>query len=129
MSSPYTHKNVTEVTDAAPQFGFADTQESRFGRDEVDAERTGFAHHYFKPGCRQPFGHRHEQAEEVYFIVSGSGRMKLDDEVLELQPRDVVRVSPAVTRAFEAGDDGLEVLAFGAYHAGDGEVIQGWWSD
>lgn len=129
MSTPYTHKNVADVTDAAPQFGFAETQESRFGREEVDAERTGFAHHYFKPGCRQPFGHRHEQAEEVYFVVSGSGRVKLDDDVVELKPRDVVRVSPSVMRGFEAGEDGLEVLAFGTYHAGDGEVVQGWWSD
>jgi len=42
---------------------------------------------------------------------------------------DAVRVSPAVTRAFEAGPDGLEVLAFGPHHEGDGELIPGWWSD
>jgi mannose-6-phosphate isomerase-like protein (cupin superfamily) len=129
MSASYTHKNVADVADSAPGFGFAETQESRFGRKEVDAERTGFTHHYFKPGSRQPFGHRHEQAEEVYFVLSGSGRMKLDDEIVELQPRDIVRVSPSVMRAFEAGDEGLEVVAFGTHHPGDGEVVQGWWSD
>jgi hypothetical protein len=62
-------------------------------------------------------------------VLSGSGRLKLDDDILELARLDAVRVSPAVTRAFEAGPDGLEVLAFGPHHEGDGELIPGWWSD
>ena len=125
----YTHKNIAEVADAAPRFGVADSQESRFARDDFDAAHTGFTHHRFKPGKRQNFGHRHVQAEEIYFVVSGSGRMKLDDEIVELGERDLVRVSPGVTRAFEAGDEGLEVLAFGPHHANDGEVVPDWWQD
>jgi mannose-6-phosphate isomerase-like protein (cupin superfamily) len=129
MTSPYSHKNITEVADAAPAFGVADTQESRFAAEDFGAEHTGFTHHRIKPGKRQGFGHRHDQAEEVYFIVSGSGRMKLDDEIVELGERDVVRVSPQVTRSFEAGKEGLEILAFGPHHPNDGEVLQGWWQD
>jgi mannose-6-phosphate isomerase-like protein (cupin superfamily) len=127
MRPTYTHKNVTDVADAAPALGAADSQESRFASDDFDTDRTGFTHHTFKPRQRQAFGHRHDEAEEVYFVVSGSGRMKLDDEIVELKPRDAVRVAPTVIRAFEAGPDGLEVLAFGARHEGDGEIIQGWW--
>ena len=128
MRPSFTHKNLGEVTDAAPAFGFADTQESRFASRDFGCEQTGFSHHYFKPGQRQGFGHRHERAEEVYFIVSGSGRMKLDEEIVELKPRDVIRVAPAVTRAFEAGEDGLEVLAFGQLLTSDrGEIVEDWW--
>jgi mannose-6-phosphate isomerase-like protein (cupin superfamily) len=78
---------------------------------------------------RQPFGHRHDKAEEVYVVIAGSGRVKLDDEIVDIAGRDAVRVAPGVMRAFEAGSDGMELLAFGAHHDGDGEVVQGWWSD
>jgi len=130
VSSSYTHKNIATVKDAAPDFGLGENQEARFATGDLDAESTGFSHHRVKPGKRQGFGHRHDDAEEVYFVVSGSGRMKLDDDILDLKERDVVRVDAGLTRAFEAGDDGLEVLAFGARHAEDkGEIIQDWWQD
>jgi len=68
-------------------------------------------------------------AEEVYIVIGGSGRLKLDDEVIAVEALDAIRVAPGVVRAFESGPDGLEVLAVGARHDGDGELIQGWWSD
>jgi mannose-6-phosphate isomerase-like protein (cupin superfamily) len=104
-------------------------QEARFAKGDLDAEKTGVSHQRLKPGQRNPFGHRHEQAEEVYVVIGGSGRMKLDDEIIEVERLDAIRVSPEVIRAFEAGDEGIEVLAVGARHDGDGEVIPGWWSD
>ena len=126
----YTHMSVLDVEDAAEKFGMGESQESRFAHADFDAEQTGFSFHRIKPGKRQPFGHRHDGAEEVYFVVSGRGRMKLDDDILELSPREAVRVAPGVMRAFEAGPDGLEVLAFGPRHSEDqGEVVMGWWSD
>lgn len=100
---------------------------SRVASADFDAQATGFAHHIFKPGRSQAFGHRHERAEDVYFVVAGSGGMKLDDDIIELKPRDVVRVAPTVVRAFEAGRDGLEVVAFGPRHEGDGELVDDWW--
>jgi mannose-6-phosphate isomerase-like protein (cupin superfamily) len=78
---------------------------------------------------RQTFGHRHERAEEVYVVLSGSGRVKVDDAVAEIGQLDAIRVAPAVTRAFEAGADGLELLVFGPRRRGDGEVLAGWWDD
>jgi mannose-6-phosphate isomerase-like protein (cupin superfamily) len=129
MRLPFTHKKLTDVKDSAPEFQMGEIQEARFARGDLDAERTGVSHHRLKPGKRTPFGHKHEQAEEVYVVIAGSGRMKLDDEIIEVERLDAIRVSPEVVRAFEAGDEGLEVLAVGARHDGDGEVIPGWWSD
>jgi mannose-6-phosphate isomerase-like protein (cupin superfamily) len=128
--APYTHKQLADVKDVAPEFGFAETNESRFPNDDLQTAQTGLSYHRIKPGKRQPFGHRHDEAEDVYVVVAGSGRVKLDDDVVELKPLDAVRVSAGVTRAFEAGDNGLEFLAFGPRRPDDrGEVIQGWWAD
>jgi mannose-6-phosphate isomerase-like protein (cupin superfamily) len=125
----YTLKNLNEVKDSAPDFGLGDYQETRFANDDLDAEGTGVSHQRLRAGKRSPFGHRHENAEEVYVVVAGSGRAKLDDDIVELEHLDALRVAPGVTRAFEAGPEGLEILAVGARHEGDGEIIQGWWSD
>src|SRR5437660_155342 len=97
----YTIKNLREVENVAPKFGFEAVQEARFAHHELDAESTGLAFHIVKPGCRQAFAHRHEQAEEIYVVLSGSGRVKLDDEVREVRQMDAIRVAPAVTRSFE----------------------------
>lgn len=129
MSTPYTLIRLTEVKDSAQEFGVGEGMEARFAKDDLDAERTGVSHHRLKPSMRQPFGHRHEQAEEVYVVLGGSGRMRLDDEVIEVEPLDAIRVAPNVTRAFEAGPGGIEVLAVGAHHKGDGEIVPGWWTD
>jgi mannose-6-phosphate isomerase-like protein (cupin superfamily) len=125
----YTKMNLTETVDSAPQFGLEEIGEAHFAREELDAQTTGFSFHVLRPGKRQPFGHRHDRAEEVYVVVSGGGRMRLDDEVIDISELDAIRVEPSVLRAFEAGDDGLSVLAFGARHDKDGEVVNGFWKD
>ena len=86
-------------------------------------------HHRIRPGSRQGFAHRHEQAEEAYVVLSGSGRVKLEDQILELRPLDALRVDPPVLRCFEAGPEGMKVLAFGPRHPADGEVVNDWWRD
>lgn len=129
MHLPFTHKKLTDVKDSAPEFGIGEIQEARFAKDDLDAERTGLSHLRLKPGKRSPFGHKHEEAEEVYIVIAGSGRMKLGDEIIEVETLDAIRVSPEVIRAFEAGDEGLEVIAAGSRHDGDGEIVQDWWSD
>ena len=126
---PFTITRLTDVEDMAAKHGFSDTHETRFASDDLDAKRTGVSHHRLRPGKRQPFGHRHDDAEEVYVVLSGSGRMKLDDEIVEISELHAIRVAPGVIRAFEGGPDGIELLAFGARHERDGEVIQGWWTD
>ena len=129
MAAAFTRKKLTDVKDSAPGFGYDELQEARFATGDLEAEDTGVSHHRVKPGKRQGFGHRHEKAEEVYVVVAGSGRVKLDDEIVELGLLDAVRVAPTVTRAFEGGPDGIEYIAFGARHEGDGEIVPGWWTD
>ena len=80
-----------------------------------------------KPGQREAFAHRHRTAEEIYVVLAGTGRVKLDEELVELAPLDAVRVSPGVARSFEAGPDGLQVLIFGPHVEGDGEIIHNFW--
>jgi mannose-6-phosphate isomerase-like protein (cupin superfamily) len=124
----YAIKNLREVQDVAPKFGFSEVQEARFPREDLNAETIGLAFHRVRAGRRQAFAHRHEQAEEIYVILAGSGRIKLGDEIREIGPLDAIRVAPHVARAFEAGAEDLELLAFGPRHAGDGEVIrEGFW--
>jgi mannose-6-phosphate isomerase-like protein (cupin superfamily) len=127
MPGSFTLIKLTEVEDSAPKFGLGDDLEARFARNDLDAEHTGVSLERLKPGKRTPFGHRHEKAEEIYVVLSGSGRLKLDEEIVEVEAMDAIRVAPEVTRAFEAGDHGIEVLAFGPRADGDGEVIPGWW--
>ena len=129
MAAPFTVKNLAEVDDSAPKFGFAEVQEARFANDELEAEQTGVSYQRVKPGKRQAFAHRHERAEEVYVVLGGSGQAKLEDQLVELRALDAIRVAPGVTRAFQAGPDGLELLAFGPRHDGDGDVLPGWWSN
>jgi mannose-6-phosphate isomerase-like protein (cupin superfamily) len=125
----YTVKKLTDVEDSAVKGGFSEVQEARFATKDLDSEQTGVSHHRVKPDKRQAFAHKHDEAEEVYVVLAGSGRMKLDDDIIDVSVLDAIRVSPGVTRMFEAGPDGLEVLAVGARHEGDGEVLPGWWSD
>lgn len=126
----FTHKNLEDVKDSAAEFGFGEVQESRFATGDFDLTQAGFSFHRIKPGKRQPFGHRHDDAEEVYVVIRGSGNAMLGSEPLELKLYDAVRVDPGVTRAFEAGTDGLEIIAFGQRHADDkGEMLDGWWGD
>lgn len=129
MRNPFTHKKLNEVEDSAAGHGHGDTMEARFAGGDLEAEQTGFSFHRIKPGKRQPFGHKHDDAEEVYVVVRGDGLLKLDDEIIEVETLDAIRVSPEVMRAFEAGDDGLEVIVFGQRHDGDGEINPGFWSE
>lgn len=129
MSAPYTIKNLEQIPDSAAKFGFGEIGEARFPNDDLAAESTGLSHHRLHPDRRQAFGHRHDEAEEVYVVLAGAGRIKLDDEIVEIGALDAIRVAPGVTRCFEAGSEGLELLAFGPRHQGDAEMIPGWWSD
>jgi mannose-6-phosphate isomerase-like protein (cupin superfamily) len=126
----YAKKNLREVEDMAVKHGFSETQEARFAREDLAAEAIGLSYHVVRPGKRQAFAHRHDGSEEIYVVLSGGGRLKLDDEIIEVGTMDAVRVAPQTARAFEAGDEGLELLAFGQHDPEDsGEIIQDFWGD
>jgi uncharacterized cupin superfamily protein len=126
-TSGYTTINLDDVKDSAVPNGFAHRWEARVAREPLGAQRTGITYFRLRAGRRSPFSHRHDQAEEIYVILEGSGKIKLDDEVIDVHPRDAIRVSPHVARAFEAGPDGLEFLATGSHHPGDGEPVDDPW--
>ena len=128
----YTIKNLkTDVDDQAPNFGLAPDLEARMARVPLELENFGLSYQRLAPNFRVPFGHTHNLQEEAYVVVSGSVRVKLDDEIHELTQWDVVRVPKDTMRSFEAGPEGVELLAIGAPNTGPGDanVEQGWWSD
>ena len=130
--SGYTKLNLREdVANSAEKFGMGDVLEAHFARDDLQATQFGLSLQLLKPNQRMPFGHDHNQQEEVYVIVGGGGRLKLDDEILEVGQWDAIRIAPEVIRNLEAGLDGLQVVAFGAPNLGLGDANQkmGWWVD
>jgi quercetin dioxygenase-like cupin family protein len=122
----YTRVNLKEVDDSAAD---SPDLEARFARKYLDSEHLGVSYFRYGPGFRSPIGHSHREQEEAYVVVAGSGSVRLDDEVVELQQWDVVRVSPSVVRGFEGGPDGLELIAIGADRpeGGDGVRVAEWW--
>ena len=110
----YTVKNLRDVEDMAPKFGLDAVQEARFAWRELNAERTGFSLMGVKPGQRQGDAHSHDEAEEIYVVLSGSGRIKLDDEILDVHPLDAIGIAPGVARVLEGGPDGIEDLPVGS---------------
>jgi mannose-6-phosphate isomerase-like protein (cupin superfamily) len=127
MGPGYSKINLSSVEDAAVANGFSHRWEARGARIALGAAETGATHFRLLPGKRSPFAHRHAKAEEIYVILGGSGVVKLDDEITEVRPLDAIRVSPEVVRAFEAGPDGLEFLAFGPHYEADGEPVADPW--
>jgi mannose-6-phosphate isomerase-like protein (cupin superfamily) len=125
----YSKKNLHDVEDSAARHGLSETQEARFARRELGAEQTGLNFLTVKPGKREGFAHRHRTAEEIYVVIAGAGRVKLDDDIVELAALDAVRVSPGVTRSFEAGPEGLQVLVFGPHVESDGEIVEDFWEN
>ena len=124
----FTVKNLRDVDNSAADSGTG--LEARFARKHLDSDHLGVSYFRYDPNFRTPFGHRHREQEEAYVVVAGSGRAKLDDEVIELSEWDVLRVSPEVVRSFEGGPEGLALIAVGndRPEGGDGEMVQEFWT-
>ena len=127
--SNYAKVNLLELEDSvgdrAPEI------EGRFGRTALGSRDLGVSHFRYAPGFRAESGHRHREQEEAYVVVAGSGRVRLDDEIRDVRRWDVIRVAPEVVRAFEAGPDGLELIAVGGPkpEGGDGVRSDSRWPD
>ena len=128
----YTKLNLKQdVEDMAPKFELSPGLESHFARAPLALEHSGVSLYKFAPGFRTPFGHRHGEQEEVYVVAEGNARLKIEDDILELEQWDAVRIPGPAMRCLEGGPDGAEVIAFGAPNTGnqDAEMVPGWWSD
>jgi quercetin dioxygenase-like cupin family protein len=126
----YTVQNLREVENQGVRFGLDENDiQMRMGKDPLECEHCGVSYIRLGPGWRTPFGHTHNQQEEIYILVNGSARMKLEDEVIEMQPFTAVRVSRETMRAYEGGPDGAELIVIGAPRTGpgDADTTPGWW--
>jgi mannose-6-phosphate isomerase-like protein (cupin superfamily) len=135
LSVPFTLTNLKQdLEDVGPRFDGAPDLEFRLATAALELERSGLGYQRIPPGYRFPYGHTHKTQEEVYVVVRGSGRMKLDDDIVDITEWDAVRVPPGTWRGYEAGPDGLEILVIGAPHLGDAprEDVEGqrdWWAN
>jgi mannose-6-phosphate isomerase-like protein (cupin superfamily) len=127
----YTKTNLrSDVENQAPKFDMPSEMEARFARTPIEGETLGLSLMTLAPNFRIPFGHKHEGQEEVYVVVRGSGRIKVEDEVVEVGEWDAVRFGKDTMRNVEAGPEGIEYVAFGAGEdPRDAEMAPGWWKD
>ena len=127
----YTKKNLRgDVENQAPNFGMPEEIEARFGRSALEGETLGLSLFKLAPNFRIPFGHKHEGQEEVYVVVRGSARIKVEDEIVELGQWDAIRLDKDTMRNVEAGPEGVEYIAFGAgTDPTDAEMAPHWWTD
>ena len=132
---PFTRTNLkTDLEDLGSNFDGAQDLEFRHASKALGLEQSGLSYQRIPPGYRFPYGHTHHRQEEVYVVMRGGGRMKLDDEIVEIGEWDVVRVPPGTWRGYEGGSEGLEILVFGAPNLGenprdDVEGQRDWWAD
>ena len=128
--SAYTIKNIMEIQESASTR--APGIHARFARSHIDSEHIGLTRIAYDPDTRSPMGHSHLAQEEVYLVLAGSGRIKLNSDILDLKPWDVVRIAPATIRGLQSGPDGLDLIAIGSARSGGGDGIaapEGWWND
>ena len=131
----FTRKNIKEdLEDIGSKFDGAPDLEFRLATLALGLEQSGLGYQRVPAGYRFPYGHTHKQQEEVYVVLRGGGRMKVDDEIFELKAYDSVRVAPGAWRGYEAGPEVLEILVIGAPNLGESprEDVEGrrdWWAD
>jgi mannose-6-phosphate isomerase-like protein (cupin superfamily) len=132
---PFTRQNLqADLEDIGSVFDGHPDLEFRTATKALELKESGLTHQRVPPGYRFPYGHTHRTQEEIYVVVRGSGRMKIDEEIVDLAERDAVRVPPGSWRGYEAGPEGLELLVIGAPSLGDAprDDVEGerdWWSD
>jgi mannose-6-phosphate isomerase-like protein (cupin superfamily) len=127
----YTKVNLKDIEDQAPTGGLSPGLKAHFARVPLGLEKSGISYYRIAPNFRIPFGHKHSEQEEVFLVVDGSARVRVDDDVVELEPWDAIRVPTGAMRGLEAGPEGAEVIAFGAPNTqnADVDMTPGWWTD
>jgi mannose-6-phosphate isomerase-like protein (cupin superfamily) len=128
----YSVENLKEVQNQGENFGIDPSElQLRMAKDPLECANAGISYLKLGPDFRVPFGHTHKTQEEIYVLITGSGRMKIGDDVIELEPFTAVRVAPETPRGYEGGPEGAELIVIGAPRtgSGDADVTPGWWSD
>ena len=128
----YTVQNLKEIDNQGVNFGLDENDiQLRMAKDPLECADCGLTYMRLGPGWRTPFGHNHKTQEEIYILVNGSARMKLEDKLVDMKPFTAVRVSPETMRSYEGGFEGAELIVIGTPRTGggDADIVQGWWSD
>lgn len=74
---------------------------------------------HLPPNEGYTFMHSHTEQEEVYIVVEGKGLMAIEDQLLPLEPGDLVRISPHAKRALKADEtSALFIICAGGVVAG-----------
>src|SRR5262249_25349140 len=132
---PFTLTNFkADLEDLGSNFNGPPELEFRHASKALGLAHCGLSYQRIPPDYRFPVRHTHKTQGAGYVVVRGGGRMKLDDEIVEVAEWDAVRVPPGTWRGYEAGPEGLEILVIGAPHLGenpreDVEGRRGWWAD
>jgi mannose-6-phosphate isomerase-like protein (cupin superfamily) len=128
---PFTLRNIKDDLEDIGS-SFAPDLEFRRATEALELEKSGLSYQRVPPGCRFPYGHTHKKQEEVYVVLRGSGRMKVDDEIVDLKEWDAMRVPAGTWRGYEAGPEGLDILVIAAPSEAQSEDVEGkrdWWVD
>jgi mannose-6-phosphate isomerase-like protein (cupin superfamily) len=126
----YTKTNLRDVEDQAPRFGMPAEMQARFARSALHGESLGLSLFTLEPGFRIPFGHKHESQEEIYVVIHGSARIRVEDDIVDVGELEAIRFDKGTMRAVEAGPDGVEYVAFGAgTDPSEVEMDQDFWAD
>ena len=127
--SGYTKVNLRDDVQDMAKGNMPPGIEAHFAKGALDCEKSGVTYFKLEPDFHPPFGHRHEEQEEVYVVISGSARVKAGDDIVELAQFDAIRVPGAMPRGMEAGPDGAEIIAIGAPNTDnkDAEMLPDFW--
>jgi quercetin dioxygenase-like cupin family protein len=124
MTDSFRKINFEEIEDIAGEWGIAEAGEARYIHHQVGAQRIGLTRYRLSADRRLGYGHSHREAEEMYVVLEGAGRAKVDDSVIDLANGDILRVAPECVREFEAGPDGMVLLATGIAAGDDVKAVE-----
>jgi len=101
---------------------------------ELLADRNSSITNQSLAEARLPVGtstlpHYHPRTEEIYYVLTGSGRMKLESEVRDVKPGDAIAIPPG--ERHQISNIGSETLRFlcccaPAYEDDDTVMVDDW---
>lgn len=85
------------------------------------SQLSGLQHVTVPAGRRSSVRHCHSGDHEIFVVLEGGGTLLLGDERFDIRPGSIVDRPPGtgVAHAFEAGDGGLVLLAYGTRDPAD----------
>ena|SRR5579863_1084833 len=106
---------------------FEATDEGRFRRLFVSEERVRAATLSFAPGDSVD-EHLHPGSDEIFYVVSGSGRISVEDEVFDMSAGDFLYIAAGKWHAVlscESPEGPFVIVAFVSPHLGDDAEFSG----